>query len=67
MPCTRPTRHRDRAQYQHYHVCSLCKKQLTTSGHLRRHLRTHTGERNYSCTFPGCETRRTRRDNLQQQ
>ncbi|KAJ7867936.1 hypothetical protein B0H14DRAFT_3861657 [Mycena olivaceomarginata] len=66
MPCTRPTRQRDRAQHQHYHVCSLCKKQLTTRGHLRRHLRTHTGERNYPCTFPGCETRCTRRDNLQQ-
>ncbi|KAJ7709096.1 hypothetical protein B0H14DRAFT_3525338 [Mycena olivaceomarginata] len=25
MPCTRPTRQRDRAQHQHYHVCSLCK------------------------------------------
>ncbi|KAG8219074.1 hypothetical protein J3R82DRAFT_4832 [Butyriboletus roseoflavus] len=48
------------------HVCSTCDRGFTTSGHLARHLRVHTGERNHKCPFPGCETRCSRQDNLQQ-
>ncbi|KAI0737841.1 hypothetical protein C8Q80DRAFT_1059907, partial [Daedaleopsis nitida] len=48
------------------HVCSVCKRAFTTSGHLARHARIHTGERNHKCPFPGCETRCSRQDNLQQ-
>ena len=49
------------------HVCSTCERAFTTSGHLARHTRVHTGERNHKCPFPGCETRCSRQDNLQQQ
>jgi uncharacterized Zn-finger protein len=49
------------------HVCHLCSKAFTTSGHLSRHTRIHTGERNHKCPFPGCDTRCSRQDNLQQQ
>ncbi|KAJ7226888.1 hypothetical protein GGX14DRAFT_347288 [Mycena pura] len=49
------------------HMCPQCRKMFTTSGHLMRHTRIHTGERNYSCPFPGCEMRCSRQDNLQQQ
>ena len=49
------------------HVCGTCERGFTTSGHLARHLRVHTGERNHKCPFPGCETRCSRQDNLQQQ
>lgn len=49
------------------HVCSTCERAFTTSGHLARHSRVHTGERNHKCPFPGCETRCSRQDNLQQQ
>ncbi|KAJ6447353.1 hypothetical protein C8R45DRAFT_197162 [Mycena sanguinolenta] len=28
--------------------------------------RVHTGERNHKCPFPGCETKCSRQDNLQQ-
>ncbi|KAI0757919.1 hypothetical protein C8Q74DRAFT_286896 [Fomes fomentarius] len=48
------------------HVCQICKRAFTTSGHLARHTRIHTGERNHKCPFPGCETRCSRQDNLQQ-
>lgn len=48
------------------HVCHTCDRTFTTSGHLARHTRVHTGERNHKCPFPGCETRCSRQDNLQQ-
>ncbi|KAF5369704.1 hypothetical protein D9615_010171 [Tricholomella constricta] len=48
------------------HVCSICDRPFSTSGHLARHSRVHTGERNHKCPFPGCETRCSRQDNLQQ-
>ncbi|KAF9070905.1 hypothetical protein BDP27DRAFT_1220043, partial [Rhodocollybia butyracea] len=49
------------------HVCPTCDRCFTTSGHLARHSRVHTGEKNHKCPFPGCETRCSRQDNLQQQ
>nr|GAT49038.1 predicted protein [Mycena chlorophos] len=48
------------------HVCPLCKKHFTTSGHLKRHVEIHSGSRNFPCPIPGCETRCSRADNLQQ-
>ncbi|KAJ6489887.1 hypothetical protein C8R45DRAFT_752039, partial [Mycena sanguinolenta] len=48
-------------------ICDDCEKSFATSGHLTRHQRVHTGEMNYACTFPGCTTRCSRKDNLRQQ
>ncbi|KZV82366.1 hypothetical protein EXIGLDRAFT_729826 [Exidia glandulosa HHB12029] len=48
------------------HLCQTCNRGFTTSGHLSRHQRVHTGERNHACPFPGCNTRCSRQDNLQQ-
>ncbi|KAF7325192.1 hypothetical protein MKEN_00563400 [Mycena kentingensis (nom. inval.)] len=50
------------------HRCDYpgCTKAFSTTGHLSRHTRTHTGEMNYLCAFPGCTTRCSRKDNLRQ-
>lgn len=51
------------------HVCTWdgCGKGFTTSGHLARHHRIHTGEKRYECLMPGCVSRFSRQDNMLQQ
>lgn len=46
--------------------CKICDKGFTTSGHLARHHRIHTGEKNHPCSFPGCFQRFSRQDNCLQ-
>ncbi|ODV63939.1 C2H2-type zinc finger protein ASCRUDRAFT_19013, partial [Ascoidea rubescens DSM 1968] len=46
--------------------CKICEKSFTTSGHLARHSRIHTGERKHVCPYPGCDSRFARQDNCMQ-
>ncbi|EGW30188.1 uncharacterized protein SPAPADRAFT_63801 [Spathaspora passalidarum NRRL Y-27907] len=48
------------------HVCKVCSRSFTTSGHLARHNRIHTGERKHVCPWPTCDTRFARQDNCMQ-
>jgi uncharacterized Zn-finger protein len=43
--------------------CAICRKTFTTSGHVARHNRIHTGEKNFQCPEPGCSQRFSRQDN----
>ncbi|KAF9374343.1 hypothetical protein CPB97_012159 [Podila verticillata] len=43
-----------------------CNKCFTTSGHLARHNRIHTGERNFACLMAGCTSKFSRQDNMMQ-
>lgn len=43
---------------------SGCKARFRTKGHLRDHVRTHTGEKPFVCTYPGCNARFAAASNL---
>ncbi|KAI9105606.1 hypothetical protein DFS34DRAFT_569650, partial [Phlyctochytrium arcticum] len=39
---------------------------FSTSGHLSRHRRLHSGAKPYSCPIPACPSEFSRHDNMQQ-
>lgn len=45
------------------YICKTCARGFTTSGHLARHNRIHTGEKRHKCQYPGCLQRFSRHDN----
>ncbi|EDK40076.2 hypothetical protein PGUG_04174 [Meyerozyma guilliermondii ATCC 6260] len=48
------------------HICKWCHRSFTTSGHLARHNRIHTGERKHNCPWPSCDAKFARQDNCMQ-
>ncbi|KAJ3311232.1 hypothetical protein HDU76_003172 [Blyttiomyces sp. JEL0837] len=50
------------------HPCTVpdCGKTFSTSGHLARHLKGHTGVKPYPCPLPDCNSKFSRHDNMLQ-
>ncbi|KAI9011469.1 hypothetical protein BC832DRAFT_348550 [Gaertneriomyces semiglobifer] len=48
------------------YTCQECTRSFTTSGHLARHMRIHTGIKPFTCLLPGCTNRFSRQDNMMQ-
>lgn len=48
------------------HICQVCLTGFTTSGHLSRHLKIHTGEKSHVCPHVGCKQSFSRQDNCLQ-
>ncbi|CAO3576723.1 unnamed protein product [Absidia cylindrospora] len=51
---------------QKSHVCPVtqCQRRFKRLEHLKRHMRIHTLERPFACTFPKCHKHFSRSDNL---
>ncbi|KAI9351505.1 hypothetical protein BDR26DRAFT_851185 [Obelidium mucronatum] len=46
--------------------CLECESNFSTSGHLTRHMRIHSGLKKFQCEVPGCERVFHRLDNCRQ-
>ncbi|KAG7859333.1 hypothetical protein KL939_002233 [Ogataea angusta] len=60
---TEPEKNSDLSPPMRRFKCKVCSKMFTTSGHLARHTRIHTGVKNHICPYEGCGARFSRQDN----
>lgn len=65
-PSEPPRKAEEAALPKKKYPCQICQRSFTTLGHLARHNRTHTGERNHECPFETCNARFARQDNCMQ-
>jgi len=61
--CRRGSTQSNQSKGKRRYECATCGKTFTTSGHVARHNRIHTGEKNFQCPEPGCAQRFSRQDN----
>lgn len=59
-------KHEEELEKRRKYICKVCSKGFTTSGHLARHNRIHTGEKKHHCSYPGCYLKFSRHDNCVQ-
>ncbi|KAI8899293.1 hypothetical protein BC833DRAFT_524893, partial [Globomyces pollinis-pini] len=51
---------------QRKYVCAFpkCQRSFTTSGHLSRHTKIHTGDKPHICLIASCHKRFSRKDSM---
>ncbi|KAI8369738.1 hypothetical protein BD560DRAFT_447164 [Blakeslea trispora] len=62
------TRKSSTSNQQKSHICPVtqCQRRFKRLEHLKRHMRIHTLERPFGCSFPNCHKTFSRSDNLSQ-
>ncbi|KAB7495817.1 Zinc finger X-linked protein ZXDB [Armadillidium nasatum] len=58
------SRHQKKHTNDRKYSCPICKKAFLRSEHLKGHLLTHTGVRNFQCSVANCEAKFTAKSSL---
>ncbi|KAJ3199721.1 hypothetical protein HK099_003041 [Clydaea vesicula] len=63
-----PIEKQDKSNTSKKFLCTFgtCGKSFSTSGHLSRHARIHTGTKSFKCLIPECDSFFSRHDNMMQ-